>query len=48
MIKKMGKKPADDSGAGGGGWTPKTKNILSHHFHDWPGNIPSDWLCLTL
>ena len=29
-----------------GGGLRKTKNILSHHFHDW--NIPSDWLCLTL
>jgi hypothetical protein len=40
------KKPATMTQMRAGGWTPKTKNILSHHFHDW--NIPSDWLCLTL
>jgi hypothetical protein len=43
---ETGKKPADDSDSGPAAGFRKTKNILSHHSHDW--NTPSDWLCLTL
>jgi hypothetical protein len=39
-----GKKPDSDKRAAAG--FRKTKNILSHHSHDW--NTLSDWLCLTL
>jgi hypothetical protein len=35
MNRHRRKRPADDSDSGPAGGTRRTKNILSHHSHDW-------------